>query len=99
MEKRKGEENTIFHIFDEESNSINGSTRDIKETILKLYSELYKNDAEDLNEQTEFLNSLAIKVSSGDKETLDKGLEETEIYDALKSLQNDKSPGAVGLTK
>ena len=92
MEKRKGEENTIFNIYDEESNSIKGNTKDIKETILKLYSKLYKKDAEDLNEQIEFLNSLAIKVSSGDKETLDKSLEEPEIYNTLKSLQNDKSP-------
>ena len=44
LEKRKGEENSIFSIYDEETNNFSTTTEEIKETIYNFYSKLYKKE-------------------------------------------------------
>ena len=58
LEKRKGEENTIFSIYDEESSTIKSDSNEIKETIFNFYSKLYKRENEDITLQAEFLDKI-----------------------------------------
>ena len=44
LEKRKGEENTIYTLFDEDSQTLKTNTEEIKHTLHKFYSNLYKSD-------------------------------------------------------
>ena len=99
LEKRKGEENTIYNLFDESTNSIKSSTEELKDTIFKFYSNLYTKDEVNFNYQTEFHSKIEKKVTLEEKTNLDKDFTESELFDALKSLKDNKSPGMDGLTK
>ena len=53
-----------------------------------------------LSEQTNFLDTLQIsKLSDNDCLLCEGELTESELYDALKNMPNNKSPGNDGLTK
>lgn len=99
LEKRKGEENTIFSIYDEESSTIKSDSNEIKETIFNFYSKLYKRENEDITLQAEFLDKIDKKVDSNDMADLERDLSERELFEALKSLGKDKTPGPDGLTR
>ena len=60
---------------------------------------LYKKEAEDEGLQREFLSKIDKTISNTEKTALDIDLEENELFEALKSSQDKKSPGADGLTK
>jgi hypothetical protein len=99
LEKRKGEENTIFSIYDEETMSLKGDTNGIKDSVYNFYSKLYTKEEEDAQLQDKFLDQVDVQLEMGEKEALDLPLSENELYEALKSLHDDKSPGPSGLTK
>ena len=99
LEKRRGEENTIYSIFDEVSNSIESTSLEIKETIYTFYSELYKMEDVDISFQREFLEKIDKKISEEDRDVMDADFSESELFESLKSLQDNKSPGFDGLTK
>ena len=62
---------------------------------------LFKNNIKKtLSEQTNFLDTLQIpKLSDNDCLLCEGELSESELYDALKNMPNNKSPGNDGLTK
>jgi exonuclease III len=99
LEKRKGEENTIFSIFDDVTKTIKTDTEGIKDSIYNFYSSLYKKEEEDTALQTQFLEKVDLKLEINERDALDLPLSENELYEALKSLQDNKSPGTSGLTK
>ena len=68
---------------------------------LFFYKSLFKNNIKKtLSEQTNFLNTLQIpKLSDNDCLLCEGELFESELYDALKNMPNNKSPGNGGLTK
>ena len=68
---------------------------------LFFYKNLFKNNIKKtLSEQTNFLNTLQIpKLSDNDCLLCEGELFESELYDALKNMPNNKSPGNGGLTK
>ena len=99
LEKKRGEENTIYSIFDEITASFKTETSDIKESIYNFYRDLYKKDPEDTSEQDQFLNTVNIKINENEKLTIDAPLGEGELYESLLSLQPNKTPGSDGLTR
>ena len=99
LEKRKGEENSIFSIYDEDTKTLKSDTSEIKETIFNYYSKLYRREEEDIALQSEFLDKLDKKVNIREMGNLEKDLEEEELFTALKSLGKDKTPGPDGLTR
>ena len=99
LEKRKGEQNLIFNIYEEESKKMYNGTGEVKDAIFNFYSKLYKKEKEDIREQTNFLDKIDKSITPEQKEKLETDLTETELYDSLKSLPDFKSPGPDGLTK
>ena len=73
----------------------------ISEREIFFYKSLFKNSIKKtLSEQTNFLDTLQIPKLSDDECLLCEGeLTENELYDALKNMPNNKSPGNDGLTK
>ena len=99
LEKRKGEENTIYCLKDEETNSLKTSTDEIMDIINKFYKKLYTKEDEDTNIQDEFLEQLETRISLIDKENCERPLTDEELYESLCEMNDNKSPGPDGLTK
>ena len=58
---------------------------------------MYTSQHNDISEQEEFLNCLEPKIGDLENEILTKPLDLDDIYEALNSTQNHKSPGIDGL--
>ena len=99
LEKRKGEENTIYSLVDDDTNTLKTSTDDIRQVVYKFYSRLYTREPEDTNIQSEFLEALDVTLSPTDCNILEAPLVEKTLYEALVEMNDDKSPGPDGLTK
>ena len=99
LEKRKGEENTIYYLFDQETNTIKNTTSEIKEVVYDFYSNLYKKEPENEALKENFLSCIDKFLDPASKIDFETHLNETMLYSALKSLKDDRSPGPDGLTK
>ena len=64
-----------------------------------MYSKLYKSEEVDINFQREFFNKIDQKICEEDRDAMDADFSESELFESLKSLQDNKSPGFDGLTK
>ena len=73
----------------------------IEQEIVFFYKSLFKNNIKKrLSEQTNFLDTLQIpKLSDNDCLLCEGELSESELYDALKNMPNNKSPRNDGLIK
>ena len=100
LEKQRGNQNRIRKLIVNEK-EINNET-EILNQIKLFYETLFqkpsqKYSADDINH---FLNTLDIPKLSTDQIILcDIELTEKDLYDSMKSMKNDKSPGNDGLTK
>ncbi len=98
LEKRKGEENTIYYLLDEDTNSLKNTTPEIKDVVYNFYKNLYTREREDTNLQSEFLEAIDKKLDVEDKRSADTLLNESNLFNSLKNMKHDKSPGISGLT-
>ena len=73
----------------------------IQSELLFFYETLFKNTSSNTSEDCEsFLNEVSVpKLSYEDARICEGDLNELELLKALKSMQNNKSPGNDGLTK
>ena len=100
LEKQRGNQNRIRKLIVNEK-EINNET-EILNQIKLFYETLFqkpslKYSTDNINH---FLNTLDIPKLSADKIILsDIELTEKDLYDSMKSMKNDKSPGNDGLTK
>ena len=99
LEKRKGEENTIYHLLDEDTNTLKNTTLEIKEVVQNFYKKLYKKEREDEDLQFEFLEAIDKNLDDTDKNVTNIPLDESNLFTSLKNMKDDKSPGISGLTK
>lgn len=99
LEKRRGEQNMIYNLFDENSQTLKCGTEEVKQVAFDFYSSLYKNEPVDETMQNMFTDKINKKLRNVDKDYLDQNLSEQELYNALLKLQNNKTPGIDGLTK
>ena len=75
--------------------------KEIMTEIHNFYSKLYDKDSYNMGENsiTRFLDKTnAKKLSNDQREVLDKKLTRSELYQALKTIQRNKTPGNDGLT-
>ena len=79
----------------------NGEVKSENEEILKIakdyYTELYKKAQTNQDEQEIFLNKYEKEISNDWHPKLTKTFEEKEIFQALKSMEENKSPGKDGI--
>ena len=99
LEKRRGEQNMIYTLFDENTQTLKCGTEEVKKVAYDFYASLYKKDPVDDNLQDVFINKIDRIVSIDDRSTLDQNLSEEELLNALNKIQNNKTPGMDGLTK
>lgn len=97
LEKISGEKNTIYSLRDE-NNCLKEGTQNMLEIVHQFYKKLYTKEYEDVREQEKFLRGVTTKLSRENQEFMDRPLGEEEIYQALKDLQKNKSPGHSGIT-
>ena len=74
----------------------------VAETIKLFYETLFQRPSQEysVDDINHFLNTLDIPKPSTDQITRCKiDLTEKDLYDSMKSMENDKSPGNDGLTK
>ena len=69
----------------------------IRDILTKHYETLFKKETTDENAQNEILNNMT-KLSNIQSDLLDIEMNETILYEALKTLEKDKTPGPDGLT-
>ena len=97
LEKLQGERNTIYSLKNE-----NGELKANRENLLEIvnlfYKKLYTKEDECEQEQNNFLRRVQTQISDTDKTEVDRVLEEAELFESLKGLQKNKSPGCDGLT-
>ena len=98
LEKRKGEENTIYYLLDEETSTLKNTTIEIKEVVHNFYKKLYMQESEDTTLQFEFLQAIDKKLEEDDKMATNILLDESNLFKSLKNMKRDKSPGISGLT-
>ena len=98
LEKRKGEENLIFSLEDEFGGTQEG-TENLKKTIWGFYSNLYKKEEENVENQNDLLEKVDKFLTAEEKFDLDKELSLLELETALKDMQKAKTPGSSGLTQ
>jgi hypothetical protein len=99
LEKRRGEENTIYYLWDDETDALKNTTLEIKEVVYNFYKKLYTKDFEDENHQTEFLDAIDKSLNTFDKNLTNTPLTEANLFESLKNMNDDKSPGPDGLSK
>ena len=99
LEKRRGEANTIYNLFDENTQTLRSGTQQVKKVVFDFYSKLYSKEAVDNSLQDEFISKINKQLREDDNVLLEKRLDEEELLNALNKLQNNKTPGMDGLTK
>ena len=69
-----------------------------QEEILNFYQRLYTSETTDDLAQDYLLNNLTQTLTDEDRDTVEGEITLDELFTAIKSFANDKSPGCDGLT-
>ena len=99
LEKKRGSKNTIRKIISEKEEITD--LQEINRKIFSFYQDLFSKKCHADNDKINlFLENLKIpKLSDIQKNSCEGAFNEKEIFEAVKSFQNNKSPGNDGLTK
>ena len=95
VEFKNNKKKMIRHIVDNNIEKTN--TNDILNSFRYFYKTLYTSETIDMSLKDEFLNNLP-QVSEDDNLKLSCKITETEIFNALKQMDNTKTPGSDGLS-
>ena len=96
LEKRNAKDKIWNSILDSNGNH-KVDIKDILDTQVEFYSQLYCNGQTSEKEQEIFLNCIDKKLNVDDKEILDERISEHELLLALKKMKNNKTPGPDGI--
>ena len=99
LEKKRGNQNQIRKLIIDEK-EIDGDVEIFKK-IESFYETLFKSQSfKNVSEIEKFLCGITTPSLNNDQINLcEKDLSETDLYNAMKNMQNNKSPGNDGLTK
>ena len=97
LEKRKGEENLIYSL-ENDNGEVQEGNENIRKTVFDFFSDLYSEEPviEDL--QDELLQHVDRFLTNEEKLALDKSISREEVKFALNKLPKDKTPGSNGIT-
>ena len=98
LEKLRGDSNTITSLTDDDGN-IKEGTENVINVVNNFYSALYKREIEDVPEQNYFFRNITNRLSIEEKNLIDSPLTKEELYESLKDLKNEKSPGEDSISK
>ena len=98
LEKHRGTQGQIRKIL------VNGleitDSGKIQSELKLFYEKLFQNNSVNLSEQDMFLRNISLPTLDPQQQYLcETDISEKELYNALKTMQNNKSPGNDGLTK
>ena len=94
MSKLRAEKDIIRGL---DENVVLDTTDAIEMYVKNYYEKLYDKGSVSLDDQEYFLNLIPERVSSSDNDLLTEAFGEDEIYAAIKSMKNNKSPGIDGI--
>ena len=99
LEKKRGVQKWIQKLIVEEKEITNH--KEISRSIKTFYETLFKRNFSKTNvEKQRFLNSLGTKTLINEQYDLcENKISETDLFDSMKSMKNNKTPGNDGLTK
>ena len=99
LEKKRGVQNRIWKLIVEEK-EIN-HPKEISKNLKAFYETLFNQNFSKNNvEKQRFLNSLSTKILTNEQYHLcENKISETDLFDPMKSMKNNKTPGNGGLTK
>ena len=99
LEKKRGSQNTIRKIISDEEEITD--LKKINHKIFSFYQDLFSKKCNADNDEINlFLENIKMpKLSNIQKDSCEGTFDEKEIFEAVKSFQNNKSPGNDGLTK
>ena len=99
LEKKSGNQNHIRKLIIDEK-QIDGNIEILKKTE-NFYETLFKTQSfKNVSEIENFLCGIVTpSLNNGQIKLSKKDLPETDLYNAMKNMQNNKSPGSDGLTK
>ena len=101
LEKKRGNQNQIRKLIIDEK-EIDGDVEIFKK-IESFYETLFKSQSfKNVSEIEKFLCGITTPSLNNDQDQIslcEKDWPETDLYNAMKNMQNDKSPGNDGLTK
>ena len=99
LEKKSGNQNHIRKLIIDEK-QIDGNIEILKK-IENFYETLFKTQSfKNVSEIENFLCGIVTpSLNNGQINLSKKDLSETDLYNAMKNMQNNKSPGSDGLTK
>ena len=80
LEKRRGGENTIYYLWDDETNALKNTTNEIKEIVYNFYEKLYTSELEDEIHQIEFLDAIDKSLNIPDKNLTNTPLTEANLF-------------------
>jgi hypothetical protein len=98
LEKRKGEENLIYSL-ENEDGSIEEGNENVRNAVFNFFSDLYTDEPEIEAYQDEFLSKVDKFLTEEERIMLDEPITTDEITVALNKLKKDKTPGSNGLPK
>ncbi|KZS03340.1 Uncharacterized protein APZ42_033958, partial [Daphnia magna] len=93
-EKTNGENRTITEL---EENDTGTKNPDVHQTIFLFYERLYSLCNHNPVKRQEFLNNLSVRVSQDMNLDLVKKITEDEVWNAIETMPQNKSPGIDGL--
>ncbi|CAH1276930.1 ZCCHC3 [Branchiostoma lanceolatum] len=97
-ERQKGKKRIIHQVRNGKGDVVS-TTPEILDTFQVFYKELYREGQIDLDEQEHFLSKLSVTLPDDFVESLDRCLSLSELQEAMKGMENGKSPGSDGLPK
>jgi len=95
---RKGDSRSILALSDA-NNQIKEDQPGVLEEAKRFYQNLYTRTPTDVQEQQTLLQGLNSRLSEEDKQKCEGFISEAEVFKALKSMRNGKTPGLDGLPK
>jgi len=96
----KGKRRDVFKEFVDESGQKVTDTKAVADYAVKFYKQLYSTNDSDQAKQTEFLEQCTDEldqIAQSERDACDKAITEEEVANAIKQLEDDKTPGSDGL--
>lgn len=86
----------MYKLKDEEGN-IKNQNKDIKQVVTNFYQKLFYLEPHNPEKRSDILESIQRTITKEENKLLERNIEESEVWEAIKSLSDNKSPGIDGL--